>query len=139
MKDLFEEHAQQHVLRNPVDKGSPRSYENSTSGRAILYVFFLKLGRTGREAAGKASSSQGRGKPLASAYQLPKTHIQLKSHKSCSMDYPSDRAMLSGLSSTNTEIAKSHLYQRGPIYLCLTVHHIQGILRQGCSHPTYKQ
>lgn len=86
------------MWKTPVDKGSPRRYDNRAFERAIHYVFFKDLGRGGRrKAASKARSSWDRGRPLAPAYQLPKTHIQLESHKSCSKDYPSGRAMLSGL------------------------------------------
>lgn len=103
----FEEHTGQRVWKNPVDNGSPRRYENSTFERAIHYVFFKDPGRGGgRKAASKARSSWDRGRPLAPAYQLPKTHIQLESHKSCSKDYPWGRAMLSGLGSTHAETAK---------------------------------
>lgn len=85
----FEERTGQRVWKNPVDNGSPRRYENSTFERAIHYVFFKDPGRGGgRKAASKARSSWDRGRPLAPAYQLPKTHIQLESHKSCSKDYP---------------------------------------------------
>lgn len=85
----FEEHTGQGAWKNPVDNGSPRRYENSTFERAIHYVFFKDPGRGGgRKAASKARSSWDRGRPLAPAYQLPKTHIQLESHKSCSKDYP---------------------------------------------------
>lgn len=85
----FEEDTGQCVWKNPVDNGSPRRYENSTFERAIHYVFFKDPGRGGgRKAASKARSSWDRGRPLAPAYQLPKTHIQLESHKSCSKDHP---------------------------------------------------
>lgn len=107
--------------------------------RAQHTVFFKEFGRGGREAASEPRSSWDRGRPLAPAYQLPKTHIQLKSHKSCGKDYPLDRAMLSGLGSTNAETAKTRLYQRAPIPLLLTAHCVQGILRQGCLRPTYEQ
>lgn len=44
--------------------------------------------------------------------------------------------MLSSLGSTNAETAKTHLYQRAPIYLPLTV---DPAIRQGCFHPMYEQ
>lgn len=128
---------QDSVWKTPADKGSPRRYENSTSERAIHYVFFKDPGRGGgRKAANMARSSWDRGRPLAPAYQLPKTHIQLESHKSCSKDYPSGRAMLSGLDSAH---AKTLLCQNNFYFSSFDLDHVQSILRQGCFHLTQEQ
>lgn len=128
------------MWKTPADKGSPRRYENSTFERAIHYVFFKDPRRGGgRKAASKARSSWDRGRPLAPAYQLPKTHIQLESHKSCSKDYPSGRAMLSGLGSAHAKTVKTPLCQNNSCFSSFDLHHVQSILRQGCFHPTEEQ
>lgn len=128
------------MWRNAVDKGSPRSYEDSTFERAIHYVFFKKLGRggEGRLPARQSPPRTGAG-PWLGLISCPKHTFICKVTRVAARPTPWTGQCSLAWAQPMQEQQKHASTKRTLIPLSLTGHHVQNILKQGCFHPTYEQ